>query len=183
MASRVARIVDRALSLLSLGGLTGGALCLSTMLLLVVINVVTRKFFNYSIIMTEQLSGYLLVGMASLGQAYTLKSGGHVSADVFFRRLSPRVRLILSAAFVGMALFYAIFLTIHSGELAAASLAAQGRDSGMWRVPLFWPQLVIPAGFGMLSLQLVAEAIDTIRALRKLGGPTTSTVHEVGGES
>lgn len=176
----LARMASRGVSLLSLAGITAAVLFIGAMLLIVVTEVIMRKLFNSSMFVAEQLAGYLVVGMACLGQAYTLKSGGHVSADVVSRRLSLRLQLTLSVALVAIALFYAVLLTIHSSRAAAASLAVHATDFAAWPAPLFWLQLLLPIGFGMLSLQLIAQGIAAVAALRHLGNATTGGRAEPG---
>ena len=67
------------------------------MMLMVVVDVTMRATAGgRSLLFTEEVSGYLLVLVAYLAMAETLKQGRHIRVGFIVRRLPPRLRRGLS---------------------------------------------------------------------------------------
>lgn len=123
---------------------------------------------------------YILYGaLFIMSGAYTLSRGGHVRADIFFRRWHPRVQ-------AGLELFlYVIFF--FPGVLALV-IAGWGyaHESFVIRevsvnspvgVPV-WPlKMLIPAAGVLLTLQGVAEMLRCVVCLRE--GAWPARLHDV----
>jgi TRAP-type mannitol/chloroaromatic compound transport system permease small subunit len=113
--------------------------------------------------------GYTLMGMHFLlGGAITLKRQAHVRIDLIYARLSPAGRawidLILYVCFVLPAI---ALLCERFWEYTTAAYAG-GERSGMssWNPPV-WPfRTVILLSFALLGLQVLAECLKCIRAIR-----------------
>ncbi len=133
---------------------------------LITYDVVSRTLFNSPSLVTDELSGYLLVFIAFMGAAEALRTGGHIKVDILTSRLSPRAALrtrlvasIVSAAFLSVFWWHAVVMAWRSfsrGVTAPTSLLT----------PLWIPQVVIPLGMTLLLLQLLVKVADTLSRLR-----------------
>jgi TRAP-type C4-dicarboxylate transport system permease small subunit len=127
------------------------------MMMLVVVDVFMRYVMQRPLMVSDELSAYMLVALAFLGFAYTWRERGHVRVEVLVSRLSPRaqdrVRL------VGLILTFVFMLEMNRSAFKMIVYAYQMKmRSSTWLMfPLFWPQLTIFVGFLLLTLVLVAD--------------------------
>lgn len=132
-------------------------------------NAVSRKLFNVSSNAFLEIQWYLFAAVFLLAAGYTLLSNEHVRVDILNARLRVRWRLWLElfctlfflGPFAALVLWYGwpyFVLSFAGGEV---SLQAGGL--------ILWPaKLLIPAGFLLLLLQGVSQAIKVSAALRSL---------------
>lgn len=89
-------------------------LILTTMSLLVFLNVVLRYGFNSSINITEEVSRYLFVWLTFLGAILAFRENQHVSVTMLTTKLSPTKRRVLSL-FTDCAMLYCCYLIVSGG--------------------------------------------------------------------
>lgn len=139
------------------------------LMVLVLVEVVTRYLLNQPLSVAEEYGGYLLVAMTMIGLAYTWKEKGHISVDLLVSRLPERVRLRLRAATLLLAAALTVLLVAAGMRMVSQSFLF-GTRSGSWlRTPLAWPQMIVVLGAALLALQLFAEIVTLWRALRSKG--------------
>jgi TRAP-type C4-dicarboxylate transport system permease small subunit len=135
------------------------------MMMLVVVDVFMRYVMQRPLMVSDELSAYMLVALSFLGFAYTWRERGHVRVEALVSRLSPRaqdrVRL------VGLILTLAFMLEMNRSAFKMIVYAHQMKmRSSTWLMfPLFWPQLTIFVGFVLLTLVL---AVDIFRLWAKI---------------
>lgn len=113
-----------------------------------------------------EIQWYLFGAIFLLAAGYTLKHNGHVRIDIFYNRLPPRgqawidlaggllflLPMALGLAWLAWPMFHEAWLT-HEMSPDAGGLVR-------------WPvKFLLPAGFGLLALQGVAEIIKRIGVL------------------
>lgn len=131
----------------------------------------TSWAFDFSFILYGAL--FLMAG------AYTLSRGGHVRADIFYRRLKPRKQAVLE--FVLYILFYfpGVLALIIAGwgyghEAMAIKEVSVNSPVG---VPI-WPlKMLIPAAGVLLALQGIAEMLRCVVCLQT--GAWPPRMHDV----
>jgi TRAP-type C4-dicarboxylate transport system permease small subunit len=139
------------------------------LMILVLVEVVTRYLLNQPLSVAEEYGGYLLVAMTMVGLAYTWKEKGHISVDLLVSRLPARFQLRLRAATLTLAAALTLLLVAASLRMVSQSFLF-GTRSGSWlRTPLAWPQMIVVLGSALLVLQLFAEIVALWRALRSRG--------------
>ncbi len=143
--------------------ISGRAVSWLTLLLVVVtcVVVVLRYVLDAGSIALQESMSYLHAALFMLGIAWTLKRGGHVRVDVFYRRFSPRRQALVDT--VGTLVFLlpvCALIFLISWDYVASSWAigeTSGERSGL---PLVWLLktllLVMPV---LLALQGLAELI------------------------
>ena len=165
MITASVRVFDRAVSsLASLGGVLA-AVALLAILALVGVEVFLRELFDRSTLIADEMSGYLNVALVYLGLAYTLREGGFIRVEPVYDRIAHRagglvnwIILFVSLAYVAAIIWYMVQHAIYSYE-------ADIRSMFVSQTPLFWPQMLIPLGMGILALQLLAFALRRVRKL------------------
>lgn len=143
-----------------------GCITAILMMLIIFVEVVARYIFNYSFGVSEEFSGYLLVGMVFLGLAYVASRDAHIKVKIVTSRLSPRtndwvrvVSLLFFLALVGI-------LTKLGCDFVFLNYIRDIRSSYIWRTPLWIAMSAIPVGFALFSLSLVFHLVRAIEKLR-----------------
>jgi len=127
------------------------------------VNAVVRKAFNTSSNAYLEVQWYLFAAAFLLAAGYTLLQGEHVKIDVVYSRFSRRNQnwidifgfacFLLPVCLVILWLGTPFFLQgLRSGEMSSNA-------GGLIRWPVY---LMIPLGFGLLTLQGVSELIKRI---------------------
>lgn len=136
-------------------------ICVVVILLLILLDVAMRQIVGKSIMVAEELGGYLVVAIVFLGLSYTLRVGEHVSVGLLVRRLSPEVRYIvhlvtttLSIGVIGVAVWQIWVLVVKSYSDGTLSL-------GNLRTPQYIPQIVVFVGVVLFALQAIAKLLET----------------------
>lgn len=107
-----------------------------------------------------ETSVYLFCGAMLCGAAYTLRQGSHVQVELLLMRLPPRVRIWLHAlTALGGAAFCGL-VTCHAWDHLADVLMTGETTSTSLRVPLWITDMPLLAGFGLLTLQFAAIALE-----------------------
>jgi len=137
---------------------------------LITINALSRKFFSLASASAFDLQWQFFAAVVLLMAAYTFQRDEHVRIDIFANRLGERglawldlvgiclVLLPVCAALVWVSLPQ-FMISIISGESRATRESTS--DIPAWIIKGF-----IPAGFFLLALQGIAEAIRCVASLR-----------------
>ena len=146
------RVVDR------LSSWAGGcsAVCVLTIIALILAEILVRTIAGRSTFITEEYAGYLLSWFAFLGMAYTLKADGHIRVNILLSKLGTTKKTVLEifAALVGLATF--AFLTFFLFSLFYDSLLTGVKSMHISETPLFIPQIITVLGSFLMVLQLVS---------------------------
>jgi TRAP-type mannitol/chloroaromatic compound transport system permease small subunit len=131
-------------------------LCLA-MALLSCLVVLLRYGFNFGSIAMQEAVTYLHASVFMLGAAFTLKRGGHVRVDIFYRRLSQRgCAWVNSTGAILFLLPFSIFLMAMSWQFAAASWAINEGSADPGGIPaVFLLKTLIP----VMGLQLFSQGL------------------------
>jgi len=156
---------QRATGLLPRISLIVGGCAVTLVTGLVTAGIAARSLFNYAIPFAIEYSEYLIPVIALWGAAYTLREGGHVNADIFFRRLSARQRLWFSLIGYLVGLAYLTVLGRQTFTLALNSIKLNYTSMYPLETPVGYPQLVMSLGIALFALQLIIEIIIKARRL------------------
>lgn len=138
-----------------IGGYIAGIL-IFILMLLILFEIALRNLAGRSTQFTEEMGGYILVAVAFLGLAYTLRARAHVRVRLLIDRLSYKTRYVLhfpvtllSIVVVTVGLSRAFVTTWRSYESGVISLGIVG-------TPQYLPQLVMVVGMAIFLIQLIA---------------------------
>ena len=129
--------------------------------------VLLRYGFEVGIIALQESVTYLHASVFLLGAAYTLKHGGHVRVDIFYRRFSPRSRAWIDSVGCIVFLFPLCgYIFISSWEYVLQSWAIGEISPEPGGIPaVFLLKTLIPLMAFNLTLQGLAELIRNLRVL------------------
>lgn len=127
------------------------------------VNAIIRKLFNVSSNAWLELQWYLFSAIFLLCAGYTLLRNGHVRIDVLAGRLSPKAQAWID---ILGTLFFLLPMTLMLTWLSWPYFLHSYQDheiSGSAGGLIFWPaRLLMPLGFGLLSLQGFSEMVKRI---------------------
>lgn len=155
----------RAVAAISRVGAWLGGATLIAITVIVAYDVFARSLGHPTDWATE-IAGYMVIAVAVLGAAETLRHNEHFAMHLVVDMLGPRTRRRLGL--VVWSLVTALVAGLCWGLLALVenSLNYGLRSSTIVSAPLAVPQLVLLAGFVVLLLALIARVAALIRRIR-----------------
>nr|WP_239544212.1 TRAP transporter small permease [Virgibacillus halotolerans] len=134
--------------------------------LLIVIDIITINFFNYSYPWILEVTEYLLAAFPLLGAAYLLKQDGHIKLDLFLNKLRERKRFFLETINSCIGLIISLIITV-SGFFTTWGLYERGvRTESILEVPRFLLIVIIPISFMFLSIQFSKKLLHVFKKIR-----------------
>lgn len=140
------------------------------LMVMVLAEVITRYVLNAPLSIADEFGGFMLVGITFVGLAYTWKERGHVSVEIVTNILPPKVRQWVRFFTLILATLFCLPLIAGSYELLQDSMLFGARSGSWMRTPLVYPQSVLLLGSVLLLLQLIAEVIKAVFALKNSEG-------------
>jgi TRAP-type mannitol/chloroaromatic compound transport system permease small subunit len=129
-------------------------------------NAGSRYLFSESSNAWLEIQWYLFSAIFLLGAAHTLRLNGHVRVDLVYMLLSPRARLWVDVFGLVVFLLPSCVILAYMGWhffLDSYRIHEMSNNAGGL---LRWPvKLLMPLGFGFLTLQGLSELIKRIAAL------------------
>jgi C4-dicarboxylate transporter, DctQ subunit len=173
------KAIDRLVRALARLGIALAAIALLASMFLIGYSVVMRYFLNQPAAWVDELAGYLLVAAVMLAAADALLEGEHIAVDILTERLSARGRRwTVLGGLIAVALS-ALLLAIEGADMVAFSRMVGLMSNGYLAVPMWIPQLLVPAG---AALMLAAAVIAFIAAWRnREAAPAVTELHRITG--
>ncbi|MDX1375562.1 MAG: TRAP transporter small permease [Burkholderiales bacterium] len=120
--------------------------------------VVMRYVFNRPPVWTDEVVGFMLVGIVMLAAAQSLRRGEHIGVDILVARLGPRGRFWAQLWSSVSVLVVAVILIVNGWRTAMFSRQLGILTEGNLEIPVYWLQLFLPLG-GLLMLLVSLEAL------------------------
>ena len=149
---RVARVIELTL-----------ALAFIFAVLLNFANVVGRYLLGISLIGSDEVQIFIMVGMTFLGAAVVTRRNLHLRMDVLVRFLPAGVRVALRVAEQVLLAVLAGFVLTQS-YFYARQMWRIGRTSDMAGIPMWIPHATVALGFGLI---LVVALCGLVRMIRR----------------
>ena len=144
-------------------GAAVGAVALTAMIVLITVQVISRRFMAAPMVVADELSGYLLVICTFSALGYALLHGDHIQVTLVTDSLSAGVRRWLAVLWCVIGLPFVALLVWRTTDLALDSFR-----SGSFSVSatnfVLWPfQAFIPLGFAVLFVQMAAQLLEALQ--------------------
>jgi TRAP-type mannitol/chloroaromatic compound transport system permease small subunit len=136
--------------------------------LLMATNVLLRYSFSAGTVWAQELEWHLLVPLILFGMSYALRHGEHVRVDIVYGRFSNRTKLavdLLSALLTIAVSALIIWFSLH--YVQQSYVIDEGSPDPGGIPHRYVIKGLIPAGFALLLLQGIANAIGCIEKLRR----------------
>ena len=143
---------------------------LNVMLFVVVVDIITRVVFNFSLEISDEIGGYMLVIMTFCSLSICHVSECFHRMELVLGRFSTRGRLTALIVFDLIALSFSITLTWQFIRLVRNSIRL-GEDSGtLLMTPLWFPRLALAIGAAAVCYSICRTILARIRMLRGQSG-------------
>lgn len=139
----------------------------TVMMLLITSEVILRSAFNFSLQISDEISGYLLVGLTFLAVTIALQEGALFRVEFFFDRLPMRIQGVFRLGFDVLSLTVAAVLEYELVFLVITSFTRENKSLSLIATPLYIPQLVMPIGMAILLLMFLASIVKDVRDIVK----------------
>jgi TRAP-type C4-dicarboxylate transport system permease small subunit len=132
----------------------------------VILEIVTRNLFGFSFEMSEELGGYIIVGISflSLPVCQVYRSYHHV--QFVQARLSPRMQALSHLLFDLLSLLFCVVLVWQLTRFVMASYRSEDVAPTLLATPLWIPQLFMPLGIVAATVSLLRSAWGNWRRFR-----------------
>lgn len=142
------RVFEKAAATLALVA----GVAIAVLALLITIDIVGRDFFGKSIQGTDEIGGYVLAFVGSLGMALTLLRRGHPRIDLFFRFFPRVVCDVLHVLAQATMAAFALFMTWHAWSELQSTLRFGAITNTPLQTPLWVPQAVWVSGMAFFAV-------------------------------
>lgn len=135
----------------------------------VILEIVTRNLFGFSFEMSEELGGYIIVGISflSLPVCQVYRSYHHV--QFVQARLSPRMQALSHFLFDVLSLLFCGILVWQLTRFVATSFRSEDIAPTLLATPLWIPQALMPIGMLAATVSLLRSAFGNWRRFRAGG--------------
>lgn len=143
-----------------------GAVALTCMMLLTVVDVIGR-FFKYPIFGSVELVGFLATIVVAAALPYTHKVDGHVGVEILVRLLSKKKQLLIDifTQIVSLVLFALITWQMF---LYAEEIQATGEVSMNLEFPIYYIVYLLAFGLLIFSVTIIETIFKNIKKLKEL---------------
>jgi TRAP-type C4-dicarboxylate transport system permease small subunit len=139
------------------------------MAIIVLIEIITRNLFGFSFEASEELGGYIVVGIAflSLPVCQVYRSYHHV--QFVQARLSPRMQAASHILFDTLSLGFCVLLVWQLTRFVLQSWRSEDVAMTLLATPLWIPQALMPIGALAASVSLARSLMGNVRRFRASG--------------
>ena len=149
---RVLRVISQAVSSVSV----------IVMMIIVMMEIVARTFFQYSFLVMDEMSGYLMAATVFLGAVYAFDSGSFIRVEFLYEKSPEIVKRVLNIVFAAVVLVYCFLLTYYMIRLNLSDYRLGSTSTSILRTPLYIPKLSMSFGMVMFDLYLVLYFFRTL---------------------
>ncbi|MFX0200946.1 MAG: TRAP transporter small permease subunit [Candidatus Hodarchaeota archaeon] len=156
------RIIDAAITKVTVWFLFVSVLCLVVMMVLLTIDIITTKFFNMPIPGVTEIVEDLNIPLVFMAMAYVQLERGHIAGPIFENRFSATINNYIKIGGYFLGILITSFVAWRSISLLKEMLAVGEVKSGAIHFPL-WPFALSSAlSFVLFALTL---ALSIVRLL------------------
>jgi TRAP-type C4-dicarboxylate transport system permease small subunit len=135
------------------------------MMLHIVVDVIGRMVFSRPLNgTTEIVSGYYMVAVIFFPLAYVTRYEGHITVELFTRKLPPRQFAWLEVVVGMVCLGFLAWFTWESGVSAYNSLVQKEQWETAADLVTIWPsRWILPIGLTLMGVYMTLRVIDDLR--------------------
>ncbi|MEO8441777.1 MAG: TRAP transporter small permease [Betaproteobacteria bacterium] len=116
-----------------------------------------RYVLGHNTIWQTDFVTYCLIAATFVGSPYVLMTRGHVNVDVLPHYSGPRARYWLALFAAAVTLAFCVTITVLTFQFWKEAWDNKWVSDSMWRARMWIPYSSMPIGFGILTLQCVAD--------------------------
>lgn len=119
-----------------------------------------RYVLEGSSIWQTEFVTYLLIAATLIGSPYVLLTRGHVNVDLIPLYVGHRLRLVLAFIAAAISLGFCLIIAWYGYKLWYEAWENNWLSETVWGVRMWIPYAAMPIGFGVLSLQYIADILS-----------------------
>lgn len=151
-------------------------LVMLAMMTLITTEIVSRTFFGFSLEISDEVSGYLLVAITFLGVNAAMRSDTMFRVGFLFERLTPRAQIAATLVFYLLALGFSTVLDYEIIRLVISSYRRNVVAPTLLATPQYLPQFVMAIGMTLLLIELAIQAaVHTVRLAERRSAASGET--------
>lgn len=150
--------------MIRVGALIAGYATL-TLSILITVEVLGRKLFNFSFQGVDEIGGYVLAIGVSFSLAYSLIMRANTRVDVLVNKLPSVPRALFNLAAALLIAAFAVFLCWQSYAALSETIEFDSHASTPLQTPLWIPQSIWVIGFALFALTAFVYAANGVRLL------------------
>ncbi|WP_421996872.1 TRAP transporter small permease subunit [Reyranella sp.] len=138
-------------------------LLMLAMMALITVEIVCRSFLGFSLLLVDEVAGYVLVAILFLGVTTSFRSGSLLRVEFVINNLPARAQLWLDAAFDLIGFAFVAILDYALINFVRSTFERDMHAPTLLGTPLYIPQAVMPVGATLLAVALLASTVDKAR--------------------
>ena len=154
--------LEGALDRLARGLLAFSNVLLAALFLLINAEIVVRATLRKSTLVSDEYSGYLMCWLTLCGLLYGMRSNAFLQVAFIVNRLRGRWRGLAEAFAALGGLFVCVVATYSTGVLTYTNWKFHAISSHFSQTPLYLPQAIMPAAFGLLGVAYLVQCLVSI---------------------
>ncbi len=132
--------------------------------LLVFIQVILRKGFNYSISWSEEVSRMMIAWFIFIGSSMAVKDNAHVNMDALSSILSGRFKIVVDIIVNIINIIFCIMI-INAGIGMIKSAIKIGSMATSINIPLYIPYASVPVGISLMLIRYIVNLVNKFKEL------------------
>lgn len=140
-----------------------GAMLLAT-ILLIAVEVVTRKLFGHSFRFVHEYSGYLLAVFSAWGLSHTLLERAHIRIDILYKTANLTIQRCMDLLSIVSMAVIALLVAFYGYPLLERSLTNGSLSNTTMSTPMWIPHLIWLAGYVWFSLVTLLLVLRGLRS-------------------
>jgi TRAP-type C4-dicarboxylate transport system permease small subunit len=132
-----------------------GGLFLTLSVFIVVIEIVSRNLFAYSMVGADEIASFAVIWSVFFTASIGVKKNIHVRIDVLYFILPNAIARWIDALGTLISIFFTAYLTYSGWALVQESIMFGELTMTMLRLPIWIPQSILPIGGFLLSVRLL----------------------------
>ena len=137
--------------------------------ILVFIGVFARYLFNHPLEWRDEICQYVFIWANLLALCFATYHESHVSSDMLYEHLPPRVQYVLTMIGYGLVLVCIAFVTYYGFQTLWTYYSGEWRSETTYEM-LLWPIMaIVPIGFLLFGLQCIATMRRLVIRMKTTG--------------
>jgi len=125
-------------------------------------SIVLRYVFGTPVTWTDELAGYLVVGVVMFGAAEALRRNDHIGVDILTSRVGNTVRRLLDLWAMLLVIIVAVAIVMGATRMVGYSYGFGVYSEGYLEMPMWMPQSVFLVGAALLAVIAVCRIISIV---------------------
>ncbi len=142
-------------------------IAIGVMAFIVILEIITRNLFDFSYEMSEELGGYIIVGITFLSLSVCQVYRAYHHVQFVQSRLSPRLRAASHLLFDLLSLAFCVILIWQLTRYVLQSWRSGDVAPTLLATPLWIPQTLMPIGAVAVTVSLLRSAALNFRRCRQ----------------